>query len=429
MKRLLFVAVCILSFVLIVSFLLFPDEASAVPSFARQKGKSCTDCHTIWPRLLAAGREFKELGYTDVGETYPRIQEDNMDLLGLSGTPLSVSVISFPYLKTNGQQSEIHIPDEVALFFAGRITPNIGGFVEPKWSRDSGQFSLELVKLAGATRVAGNNNLGIVFLKSDVAGADPYNTIRFTAYNTVNTPAIFTSTRASGDLFQFASTENQGMVVNGRFFSNMIYAAVGVFRGDEFASQVTSDPIDMFGRVAFEYALTGESIASLGGFYYGGRQKYNHSFTDLVAPAGGGSVVATPVSQGIYESKIKRYGADFQWQTDSQPHMFEVVGVYMAGTDQGVWDGISDTPADYFDVSFTGYYAEASYFYNRSYGVTIGYDHMKSSEDNSLDKKGPTFNVMYLPWLNTKLALEYSDWEHANKVKERVTSAMVHLYF
>ena len=214
---------------------------------------------------------------------------------------MSVSVISFPYLKTNGQQSEIHIPDEVALFFAGRITPNIGGFVEPKWARDTGQFSLELVKLAGATRVAGNNNLGIVFLKSDVAGADPYNTIRFTAYNTVNTPAIFTSTRASGDMFQFASTENQGMVVNGRFFSNMVYVAAGAFRGDEFAAQVTSDPIDGFGRIAFEYALTGESVASIGGYYYGGKQNYNHSFTNLVAPVAGGRkgsrrrrVISTP---------------------------------------------------------------------------------------------------------------------------------------
>jgi hypothetical protein len=429
MKCYLFITVCILSFVLIASLFIVPDEASAVPSFARQKGKACTNCHTIWPRLLAAGREFKELGYTEVGETYPRIQEDNLDLLGLSGTPLAVSMISLPYLKASGQSSEAHIPEEMAIFLAGRITPNIGGFVEPKWARDTGQFSLELVKLAGATRVAGTNNLGIVFLKSDVAGADPYNTIRFTAYNTVNTPAIFTSSRASGDLFQFASTENQGMVVNGRFFSNMVYAAVGAFRGDEFAERVENDPIDIYGRVAFEYAVTGESVASIGGFYYGGKQKYNHSFTDLVAPIGGGSITTTTVSQGIYESKIKRYGADFQWQTDSQPHLFEVVGVYMYGKDKGAWDGIADTPADYFDVSFTGYYAEGSYFFNRKYGVTIGYDHIKSSEDNSLDKKGPTFNVMYLPWLNTKLALEYSVWDHANDVVERTTSVLVHLYF
>jgi hypothetical protein len=245
----------------------------------------------------------------------------------------------------------------------------------------------------------------------------------------VNTPAIFTSSRASGDLFQFASTENQGVVVNGRFFSNMVYVAVGAFRGDEFAAKVENDPIDMYGRVAFEYALTGESIASFGGFYYGGKQKYDHGFIDLIAPIGGGSVVPTPVSQAAYESKIKRYGADFQWQTDSTPHLFEVVGVYMAGMDKNVWDGIVDSPADYFDVNFKGYYAEVSYFYDRKYGVTIGYDHIKSNEDNSLDKKGPTFNVMYLPWLNTKLALEYSTWNHANDVVERTTSVLVHLYF
>jgi hypothetical protein len=414
--------------VLIGALFIVPDESGAVPSFARQKNKDCTACHTIWPRLLAAGREFKELGYTEVAADYPRIKGDTLDLLDFSSTPISMSIITLPYIKGNGQSSEAHIPEEVALFFAGRITPNIGGFVEPKWARDSGQFSLELVKLAGATR-ASNNTLGIVLLKSDVAGADPYNTIRFTAYNTVNTPAIFTSARASGDMFQFADTENQGMVVNGRFLSNMIYAAVGAFRGDGAAANVTGDPMDNFGRLAFEYAVTGESIAMIGGYYYTGKQDYDHSFPTLVAPPGGGAVVEGTVPFAIYESKMKRSGFDFQWQTDSIPHLFEVVGVYMAGQDEKVWDGVADTPADYFDVNFRGYYAEGSYFYQRQYGVTVGYDHVQSNEDPSLNKKGPTFNIMYLPWLNTKLALEYSTWDHGNGVQERVTSGLVHLYF
>jgi hypothetical protein len=242
-----------------------------------------------------------------------------------------------------------------------------------------------------------------------VAGADPYNTIRFTAYNTVNTPAIFTQTRASGDMFQFADTENQGVVVNGKFLKNMIYAAVGTFRGDGGVARVENDPMDYFGRVAFEYALTGETIASFGGFSYGGRQKYDHS----------------GVGGPIYQDKINRSGADFQWQTDSQPHMFEAVAVYMAGKDENAWDGA----AAFSDVKFTGYYAEVSYFYNRMYGVTIGYDHITSSEDNSIDKKGPTFNVTYLPWLNTKVALEYSEFNLANDDKERDMNVLVHLYF
>jgi hypothetical protein len=387
------------------------DEASAVPSFARQTGKPCSGCHSIWPRLLAPGREFKVSGYTDVAEDYPRIQADNLDLLRLSSPPISVSIISLPYAKSSGQSAETVIPDQIYFYFAGRIAPNIGAFVAPQWYSDTGQFTLDRVKLVGATRV-GDNTLGVVFLKSDVGGADPYNTIRFSAYHTVNMPAIFTAERGSGDLFQFVdhdNIQNRGVLVNGKFFSNMIYAAAGMFRGDSHAAEVASDPPDYFGRLVFEYALTGETTASLGGFLYTGQQTYDHTST------------AGP----LYQDKIRRAGVDFQWQTESTPHIFEAVAVYMSAKDRGAWDGGSG----FSDVKFNGYYAELSYFHNRKYGVTVGYDHIKSAEDDSLDKKGPTLNLAYLPWLNTKFSLEYSQFDKAGGVKERDTTAFVRLNF
>ncbi len=387
------------------------DEALAVPSFARQTGKPCSGCHSIWPRLLAPGREFKVSGYTDVAEDYPRIQADNLDLLRLSSPPISVSIISLPYAKSSGQSAETVIPDQIYFYFAGRMAPNIGAFIAPQWYSDTGQFTLDRVKLVGATRV-GDNTLGVIFLKSDVGGADPYNTIRFSAYHTVNKPAIFTAERGSGDLFQFADTDNiqnRGVVINGKFFSNMIYAAAGMFRGDSNAAEVASDPPDYFGRLVFEYALTGETTASLGGFLYTGQQTYDHTST------------AGP----LYQDKIRRAGVDFQWQTESTPHIIEAVAVYMSAKDRGAWDGGSG----FSDVKFNGYYTELSYFYNRKYGVTLGYDHIKSAEDDSLDKKGPTLNLAYLPWLNTKFALEYSQFDKAGGVKEQDTTAFVRLNF
>jgi hypothetical protein len=387
------------------------EEASAVPAFARQTGRPCSGCHGIWPRLTAAGRDFKVAGYTTVADDYPRIQKDNLDLLRFSSPPLAVSIISLPYSKVGGQSAEMVIPDQVYFYFAGRLAPEIGAFIVPQWYSDTGQFSLDRVKLAGATKI-GDNIVGLVLLKSDVGGADPYNTIRFSAYQTVSKPAIFTPTRGGGDLFQFADTDNiqnRGVLVNGKFFSNMIYAAAGMFKGDSNAADVGSDPPDYFGRLVFEYALTGETTASVGGFSYEGKQNYDHS------------AVLGP----IYQDKIRRSGADFQWQTDSTPHLVEAVAVYMSAKDTGAWDGASG----FSDVKFTGYYAELSYFYNRKYGVTVGHDAVKSAQDESLDKKGPTFNLAYLPWLNTKIALEYSVFHLADGVKERDTNLLVRLNF
>lgn len=44
--------------------LICTESASAVPSFARQTGMSCTMCHTVWPQLTHFGRTFKLDGYT-----------------------------------------------------------------------------------------------------------------------------------------------------------------------------------------------------------------------------------------------------------------------------------------------------------------------------------------------------------------------------
>lgn len=395
-KRLL-VILAVLSFALP---LLTADKSFAVPSFARQTGRPCSGCHTVWPRLNITGREFKVTGYTDIADDTKRVQGDRLDLLRF--VPLSISIISFPFQKVSGEDGETLIPDEVAIFYAGRITPNIGAFIEPVWSRDGGDFELEFAKLNAAMRVGPGNTIGLVLGKMDAGGADPFNTIRFTAYHTVNSPGIFSQERASGDFFQFGSTDNQGAVVNGEFRVSryLVYAAMGVFRGHE-----STDPVDFYARINGETFIGGLHDIALGGFVYSGREEYDD-------PLG-----------GRYKSDVLRAGADLQYQIESGPHIIDAVAVYMGGKDKDL-DGVSGN-----DVSFDGFYGEASYFYQRTYGVTIGYDYMASDDDDSLDKNGWVFNVSCLPWLNTKLALEYSNFDVAGGDNEETVSLLVHLYF
>jgi hypothetical protein len=336
---------------------------------------------------------------------------DNLDLLRF-GPPLAVSVINFPYAKSTGSKASTAIPDEVAVFFAGRITPKVGAFVEPKWARDSGQFTLELVKLGSATRVGMSDIAGIALVKGDATAADPFNTIRFTAYHTISAPAVFLGDGrpSGGDLFNFSDTENLGGIAYGRFF-NTLYAAAGTFRGDGASSTVEEDPMDFYGRVVLERAFTAETVASLGGFYYGGKQRYDHT--------------ADPVAGPAYESTFHRWAVDAQYQLDSAPHIVDAVALYVNGKDENVWDGAGGRG----DVTYDGFYGELSYFYDRQYGVTVGYDHLKSDEDPSLDKKGPTVNLTYFPWLNTKLSVEYSHFEFSGGDTREDVTFLVHLYY
>ena len=47
----------------ILTFLLAPDEAQAIPAFARKYNTTCMDCHTAPPVLNAYGQRFLENGY------------------------------------------------------------------------------------------------------------------------------------------------------------------------------------------------------------------------------------------------------------------------------------------------------------------------------------------------------------------------------
>lgn len=113
--------------------LLAPQQASAVPAFARQTAMTCTACHfQHFPSLNSFGREFRAGGYAMTGG-------DN--LLGGDGVSmpmvLNASIVAkLRYVKTNGNTQEdtdygaIQWPDEAALLVGGRFAENAGFLME-----------------------------------------------------------------------------------------------------------------------------------------------------------------------------------------------------------------------------------------------------------------------------------------------------------
>ena len=59
---------------LVGAVVLLPNNAQAVPSYARQTGMPCSGCHTTPPELTPFGRSFKINGYTLTGLEADRSQ-------------------------------------------------------------------------------------------------------------------------------------------------------------------------------------------------------------------------------------------------------------------------------------------------------------------------------------------------------------------
>ena len=108
-----------------------PRPALAVPAFAAQTSQPCATCHigAFGPHLTPQGRDFKLHGY---------VGSDGKD----HGLPLAVvTQVSFTHtaVPRPGGAAPDYKPndnaalDQVALYYAGRITPDIGGFIELKF--------------------------------------------------------------------------------------------------------------------------------------------------------------------------------------------------------------------------------------------------------------------------------------------------------
>ncbi len=166
MKRIIFALVGVLTAVA------FAPQAFAVPAFARQTGMACSGCHfQSYPILTAYGKSFKIGGFTQMG-AQSKIEGDQG--LSLPGTMNMAVVLKARYQKTNGTEAagataaeiaaadlaitnaptpqtyaaavdaraalnsnprstntgRFDMPDEFALFAAGRVSENIGALVE-----------------------------------------------------------------------------------------------------------------------------------------------------------------------------------------------------------------------------------------------------------------------------------------------------------
>src|SRR5450631_1394954 len=132
-------------------FVSFAPQSFAVPSFARQTGLACEGCHTVFPELTPFGRKFKLNGY--LIDNLPQVKgmtADNREALALNWLPpLSVQFIgSYTKLKTAlpdpaggpSQNGTVQFPEAFSLFYAGRIAPNVGGFIQVTYDNQDNAF-------------------------------------------------------------------------------------------------------------------------------------------------------------------------------------------------------------------------------------------------------------------------------------------------
>lgn len=393
---------------LIVVFLVvtaMPHLSQAVPSFARQVQKPCTACHTIWPNLNQAGRQFKVKAYTDSSEKWDMINKDGLNLSTVF--PFSARVLYFPEVREDNNVAGTHqsssTVDQVALFIASRVFDYAGVFGSAEWSPDSDTFGLPTVKVAFQYPLGEGNTIGLVGFKGLSSAADPFNALggrdRDLAWGDESAPFILTA----GWSFNFSSEGNVGTILHGYFLGNRLYAAVGAMRGglasdatggfvnaNPDTTVATSDPYDRFVRVAWDQKLPNGAV-TVGVANYDGKQRILDGTTFLPS----------------FDTKVKRNFVDVSLEQNyGEDHLFEVQALFGNGKETNVFGGDEER-------KFNGSYIQASYFYDRKIGLVASVNSIKfkdtlAADPEPQDKIDSTLvSLNFLPWLNTKLAFQY----------------------
>jgi hypothetical protein len=163
-------------FALLVAVLAVPQEAAAVPAFARQTGMACTACHfQHYPAINAFGRAFKQGGFTMKG-AQSMVEGEALSI----PVALNASLITkVRYQKSNGDTSstdfgELQFPDEAALLIGGRAGEHVGFLLELGTFGEvdeNGEFSLFGSYKSHFNWKVRDFNVGAVLFSTDGGGA------------------------------------------------------------------------------------------------------------------------------------------------------------------------------------------------------------------------------------------------------------------
>jgi hypothetical protein len=161
--------------VAVVGIGLSPRSAVSLPLYARQTGQPCATCHTAFWELTPFGRRFKLGGYTLGGGDW-------------SGPPFAVT-LQPGYTHTEvgqpggaaphfGPNNNITV-QATSLYTGGRITDNLGAFIQGTYDNVSRRFGWDQadIRYADTVNVADHNLLWGVTLNNNPTVQDVWNTL------------------------------------------------------------------------------------------------------------------------------------------------------------------------------------------------------------------------------------------------------------
>jgi hypothetical protein len=337
--------------------------------------------------------------------------------------PLSIMAqISYTQMKTAvpdlssagapgvAQNGTAGFPQQLSLFYAGKIAPNFGAFFQLTYANDSGTFGIDNTDLRFADTTLLSNDSPVTYgisLNNNPTVQDLWNTTPawgypYTASNAAVSPL-------AGTAIDGAFAQDVAGITGYLFWNESLYAELGGYRsakqGQTNALTGGAGPLD------------GTASNAMSGVapYWRVAYEYNWDRSSLEA--------------GIYGAEFRLYpgaGAPLRGPLNrlAGTHIHESQTL-----DASFSTGGSANPKN--SLSTTRLWA--NYYYRRKIGGTVAYLSTTGSTDTGLypatppggpgvvasangspDTRGWIAEVNYLPWLNVKISAQYTAYNKFN---------------
>ena len=404
---------------LLLMVLLAPTSVTTLPSFAWQTGQPCAQCHVhaFGPALTSFGREFKLNGYV----------WDRPDYLFI---PLAATIqTSFTHTaaaQPGGATPHTHandngVLDQLSLYYAGKILPHVGAFVQGTYDGVAGQAALDNtdIRFAHQGTLAGQRLVYGVSLNNNPTVQDLWNTTPVWGFPFASSPVAPTPAAASlidGSL----GSQVVGVTAYG-LWNQLLYIEGGAYW-------------TLPGTVQRALGVHPEGEAQLDGAAPYWRLVLQHDWPGHYVSLG-----TFGLDAAVFPGRERQAGHDHVTDLGVDlSYQFQQGGPHLAGVNTtfiAEWQHLTASHAlgnaDHTNDSLQTFRAHAYYIFMQTYGVTLGYFQTTGSTDHSRYQPTPITgsgsgspksrgfmtqldyipfgkaNSFLRPWLNVRFALQY----------------------
>jgi hypothetical protein len=392
---------------------LLPRRAVSLPLYARQTGQPCATCHTAFLELTPFGRRFKLGGYTLGGGDW-------------KGPPFAV-MLQPTFTNTQAPQPGGAAPgfgvnnnlvmQQMSLFTGGRITDNLGAFIQGTYDGVAHRFGWDNtdIRFAAPIDLGEHKLLWGVSANNNPTVQDVWNTIPAWSFPYISSRLAPMPT-ARPFIDQVYAQQVVGLSGYG-FLDDTFYFELGGYR-----------PLSTNSQLVLGVDTTAQSPISGIAPYW--RVAVEPSFGDHSWEVGtfglASNVVPLRVS-GAGTDSFTDIGIDTQYQYLGDPHSVTVRAAWIHenhNTSASQALGLADNSND----KLRSLNVSASYIYDHTWSLTAGRISIGGTVDATLygtftgspNSAGWIFDAAYLPfshggpsfwpWLNFRIGLQYTRW-------------------